>query len=248
MKSFDMHHDGVAGTAGAAESGRHKRRNSPKSAAAAEERVIVRNTAGQWLFPALLSGSTFLFFMYYHALRGKPFSLFTANKCAGITAVIVFSATLLIGPLDRLTGKFRRFLVYRRPLGLTAFVFLSAHAFASLFLLPEQFPLKYFREHLFSTVTGAASFILLAFAAAISNARSLRLLGYNRWKFLQSLSRPALALGLAHFVVLGKFANWLKWFRSPDYIYPPGTMLPFAAGVAALLVFVASLRRGRGAR
>jgi len=214
-----------------------------------KRKAVVDNSAKEWLYSFLLYAAIFMFFMYYHKLRGKPYSLFTANKCAGIAATLGVSLTLFLGPWSRLSGRYAALLAYRRPLGLTASAFVLVHAVLSLFFLADNFPLKYFSGHQFSVLCGTVSFLLLAIIAVISNSRSLKRLGYRKWKFVQSLSYLCLTLALLHFVVLGKFANWLKWFRSPDYIYPPGTMLPFFAGVLVLLLFLvdrAAFRRKSG--
>jgi len=205
--------------------------------------IVVKNTKKEWTVCIILYAIIFAFFMFYHDLRGRPYSLFTVNKCLGITSVLFISFSVVLGPMVRLFRMRNSILRYRRPLGVVSVCLVFLHVIFSLFFLPKNFPIDYFLKNWLSTLFCMVAFPLLILIAAISNNRSLKYFG-KRWKYIQKLSYLALALVLVHFTILGKINNWIKWLKNPDPIYPPGTMGPFLIGVLVLLLWLIDLLVG----
>ena len=84
---------------------------------------VVKNTGTQWILSGLVYLAVFAFFMWYHFVRGKPYSLFTASKCIAIAAVFSIGFSLALGPGSRLFEPVDRLLPYRRAPGLTGAAF-----------------------------------------------------------------------------------------------------------------------------
>jgi len=199
--------------------------------------IVVSNSKKEWIICLVIYAIIFAFFMFYHALRGRPYSLFTANKCLGITSLLLISISLALGPIMRFFNLKISILRYRRPLGIIAVLLVFLHVIFSIFFLPEKFPVEYFKKNWISTLFCSISFPLLILITAISNKKSLKYFG-KRWKFIQKLSYLALAFVLIHFTILGKIQNWINWIKKPEPIYPPGTMGPFIVGVIVLLFWL----------
>jgi DMSO/TMAO reductase YedYZ heme-binding membrane subunit len=200
-----------------------------------EHPITMYNKRWEWVFSLLLYAGIFLFMWKYHRWRDRPYSLFTANKALAIASSLLFSFSLALGPLCRLTGKLHRSLRLRRPLGVTASVFIVLHVFISLCVI-EKFDMEYYRQHWLSLVFCTVLLIGFLLLSATSYKWALRKLGPGRWKALHFTGYFFLAFVILHILAHGKFPNWIQWFRTFNQPVPPGTMVPsFFAAIAILL-------------
>lgn len=199
--------------------------------------VTLANSWFDWFVSLMLAASIWLFLMFFHDWRGKAFSVFTAGKCFGISAVVIISMTLFMGFLARRSSRFAPWLYLRRPFGMTGVYFVIAHIGLSLLVLQQNFPWQYYLDHPLSTVCAILATLLFLGVLASSFPAAFRKLGANNWKKLQTASYLALLLSLIHFASLDKFPNWINWFKTfkPSVWLPPGTMPPFLFGVLVLL-------------
>jgi methionine sulfoxide reductase heme-binding subunit len=112
-------------------------------------------------------------------------------------------ATLFISPL-RWAGL--NLLRFRRQLGLVAFAFVVLHFTAWLTIdmglrWSQIIPDLYKRWYI---LVGMSALLLLIPLAVISNNWSIRRLGAQNWNRLHKLAYPATALGMLHFLMVGK--------------------------------------------
>lgn len=198
--------------------------------------IVIANKWWEWIISFGIYAGVFLLMIEYHSWRAKPYSLFTTNKSLAIASALCICFALSLGPLYRLTGKFRKAIRLRRPLGLVAVLLVIVHVTISLLLLPQKFDLSYYAENWPSLASGAAALLGFLVLAAISFSRVLERLGLAKWKAIQSYGYVLLVLVLAHFVVLGTPANWLEWFITFNQPVPPGTLVPFVFGTAVILL------------
>lgn len=154
---------------------------------------------------------------------------------SGELAVALLVLALLPGPLAQafgLTGFLRGWLGIRRELGLAAFGYGLLHL---LFYALDAGMLAGILSDLAlpSMWTGWLALALLVAPAAISSDRATRALG-RRWKRVQRMVYPALALALAHWLLL----DW-------HWQLPAMAFLPL--GVAWLLRLRQTFPKGRTA-
>lgn len=200
-----------------------------------ESPIVMENKQWEWMFSFLVYAGAFLLMWEYHVARGRPYSLFTANKAVAIASSVLFSFCFALGPLYRLTGKFRRALRLRRPLGITAAVFIALHVVASL-LLVEKFDLIYYTEYWLSCVFGVTALAGFLLLWATSYKWALKRLGRGRWKGIHKMGYIFLALVTLHVITPGKLPNWILWFKTFSQPVPPGTVVPSViAGLTILL-------------
>jgi methionine sulfoxide reductase heme-binding subunit len=114
----------------------------------------------------------------------------------GIGAAIAFGY--------RFPALLRFLLTSRRFLGVTAFVFLVAHAF--LYLAMEGFEAQAFTQLATKTylILGASAWLILLLLALTSNDLSVRKLGAKRWKVLHRFNHLATALVTVHVLLIEK--------------------------------------------
>lgn len=151
----------------------------------------------------------------------------------GLWALRLLLATLALTPLRQLTGSVR-WLLYRRMLGLYAFVYLSLHL-AMYFAVDQGFDWRVLLEDIAKRrwiTLGVAAFVLLVPLAATSTGSAQRRLG-RRWQRLHYAIYPATLLGCWHYY----------WQVKRDVREP----LLYAA-VFALLMLVRAARRLRRRR
>ncbi|MHC4534689.1 MAG: ferric reductase-like transmembrane domain-containing protein [Planctomycetota bacterium] len=210
----------------------------------AKTRHVFSNKTLQWIITWLIYLAFFFFFIWYHDVRGKPFSLFTTEKCTAIASLYCLGLALLLGPLSRFSSTFNKLLPYRRTLGITAAFMTIPHALLVLFYLPFKFPEKYsekyflswFVAHWFTIVMGFLIFVLFIVIAKYSFPGGIQKLGKRKWMILQKLSYLVLVMIALHLLSMGKIPkNWINWLETRNYPLPPGS---FASMCMCFLVVV----------
>ena len=83
---------------------------------------MANERAVRWLKSIFISLLVFVFFSFYLYLRREVYNLGIANKAFGSAAAVVAGITLLIGPVSRRLPQLGKYLAYRRPLGILAFL------------------------------------------------------------------------------------------------------------------------------
>lgn len=192
----------------------------------------------------LIYVGVFLLMWEYHRWRGRPYSLFTANKAIAIASSLLVSFSLALGPLSRLTGKFRKVIRLRRTLGVTAVLFVVLHVIVSLFLV-EKFDLAYYSRYWLSVVFGAVTLIGFLLMLVTSYKWAVKRLGRNRWKHLHTAGHIFLAFIILHILSSGKFPNWILWLRTFNQPVPPGTVVPSFIVTLTILLKMAAHIVGR---
>lgn len=216
----------------------------------AKTRHVFSNTALQWIVTGLIYSTIFFFFIWYHDVRGKPFSLWTTEKCTAIASVYCIGLALLLGPLSRFISSFEKLLPYRRPLGLTAAFMSIPHFLLVIFYLNYKFPEKYSEEyffswfvaHWFTVVMGFLIFILLMVIVVYSGPSGIRKLGNRKWMILQKFSYLVMVMIVLHLLSMGKIPkNWITWLETRDKPLPPGSFATMCLCVPVLLLKVVDL-------
>jgi sulfoxide reductase heme-binding subunit YedZ len=164
-------------------------------------------------------------------------------------SLVMFAATLIIGPLNVLHGRPNPISTYlRRDIGIWAALLAVCHFVLGLqvhlrgrmwlyFVYPsDEAHIQPIRHDLFglANYTGLAAMLVLALLLALSNNASLRKLGGRRWKELQRWNYGAFVLTVVH--------------GGAYEVLEQRELLFVAAGSAAVLAVVtlqvAGLRRG----
>ena len=226
----------------------------------AKTRHVFTNTGIQWVTTAGIYLLFFFFFIWYHDVRGKPFSLFTAEKCTAIASVSCLGLALALGPLSRFWPYIDKLLPYRRTLGITAAFMTIPHVILVFSYLPWKFPkefspdypLSWFVAHWFTVLMGLLCFILFLWIAVYSYPMGIRRLGRWKWMILQKFTYLVIILLALHLLSTGKIPkNWIAWLETRDYPLPPGSfptmvavVLPIVLKVVDLIVHGDSLSRG----
>ncbi len=211
-------------------------------------RHVLANSRAQWATATFLGLVLFLLFLWYHDVRGKPPSLFTANKCLAIAGVFLIGFSLALGPLARISARIERVLAHRRSMGLIGGWLVAAHVIVTVVPLYQTFPLAWYRENWGTPLFAIPSFILIVTVMLISWPWAFRFLGQERWLRWQRLVWPAFLLNLAHLFSMGKIPGWIKWVQVRDAILPPGALTTSVFCIVVLLLGLADRWRGSGAK
>jgi len=196
---------------------------------------------------ALAMTSGFILVTHYTTPEGESFHpVQLVLRALAVTAFILLTVTLSIGPLARLSDRFKPLLYNRRHLGVTVFIFALLHAALvvmwyhgfsdtnQLVSLIATNP-NYDRIYGFPFESlGLAALFILFLMAATSHDFWNDLLSAPVWKFIHMLVYPAYALIVAH-IVLGALQDqkgiWLPALVSGAALWlvaPCICSLPFA--------------------
>jgi DMSO/TMAO reductase YedYZ heme-binding membrane subunit len=216
----------------------------------AKTRHVFSNNTLQWIITWIIYVAIFAFFIWYHDVRGKPFSLWTTEKCTAIASVYCLGLALSLGPLSRFFSNFDRLLPYRRTLGLTAGFMAIPHFLLVIFYLPFKFPEKYsekyflswFVAHWFTFVMGILTFTLLMVIVRYSFPSGIRKLGKRKWMILQKFSNLLIIMVVLHLLSMGKIPkNWIIWLETRNWPLPPGSFASMSLCVTVILLKVVDL-------
>ena len=123
----------------------------------------------------------------------------------GSLAIGTLLLTLAVTPIRVLTG-WKKAILYRRPLGLMAFVYAMAHV--SIFAVhDQQWDLLAIKDELLQRrylQIGLASLLLMLPLALTSTPAMIDRLGLSRWKKLHRLIYPASILAVIHYAMQTK--------------------------------------------
>jgi len=216
----------------------------------AKTRHVFSNKNLHWIITWLIYLAIFFFFIWYHDVRGKPFSLFTTEKCTAIASLYCLGLALLLGPLSRFHSSFDKLLPYRRTLGLTAAFMTIPHILLVIFYLPYKFPEKYSSEyflswfvaHWFTIVMGFLIFSLFIVLAGYSFPNGIRKLGKRKWMILHKFSYLVIFMIALHLLSMGKIPkNWINWLETLNYPLPPGSFASMSLCVLVLMFKIVDL-------
>ena len=224
-----------------------KRRKNMK---AAKTRHVFSNKTSHWIITGFIYLAFFAFFIWYHDVRGKPFTLWITEKCTAIASVYCLGLALSLGRMSRFFSSFDRLLPYRRTLGLTAALMTIPHFLLVIFYLPFKFPQKYSEEyflswfvaHWFTIVMGILTFALFMVIVRYSFPSGIRKLGKHKWMILYKFSYLLMVMVVLHLLSMGKIPkNWIAWLETRDWPLPPGSFATMCLCIPVLLLKVVDL-------
>ena len=99
--------------------------------------IVIKNSKKEWIISLLIFSVLVFFYLFYHDIRGKAYSLWTANKSMALSASIFISISILFGPLYRKWRNKHWLVKYRRTFGVIGGASLLFHVPVSLFFLPS---------------------------------------------------------------------------------------------------------------
>ncbi|MHC4496036.1 MAG: ferric reductase-like transmembrane domain-containing protein, partial [Planctomycetota bacterium] len=224
---------------------------------AAKTRHVFSNNTAQWVITGFVYLVFFAFFIWYHDVRGKPFTLFTTEKCTAIASAYCLALALALGPLSRFFSSFDKLLPYRRTLGLAAAFMTIPHVILVFVYLPMRDPDKYsadyfmswYVDYWFTIVMGFLTFVLFMVIVIYSYPSGIRKLGKRKWMILQKLAYLVMIFIVLHLLSMGKIPkNWIAWLETRNWPVPPGSfptmmgcLIPLVLKVADLIVHGDSL-------
>ena len=198
-----------------------------------------------WTIALIIGAILFFAILYYHYLRRgiiNPFLpneisfLFLANKAFAIGSMFLIGISFILGPLAKFFAYFRDKVEYRKEIGLMGFLFALVHIVISYFFLSDKFQSTWFIENRTSIIFGVLSLIILVIVSLVSNNYSIKKLGYKKWIFIQRLAYLAFIFAAFHIIFLGKIPGWIRWAKTLDPIYPPGTLITMGFVIIVLLI------------
>jgi sulfoxide reductase heme-binding subunit YedZ len=139
------------------------------------------------------------------------------SAATAYTALLLLAATLLIGPMKVALHRPTPLSIdLRRDLGIWAAIFATVHTLLAIDTpmrldIGRVFALNPDRLGIDSPATandvGLAATLLVLLLAALSNDRSIRLMGGSRWKSLQRLSYLLFALAIVHTILYDRLVQ-----------------------------------------
>ncbi|KKQ67523.1 MAG: hypothetical protein A3F95_01525 [Candidatus Nealsonbacteria bacterium RIFCSPLOWO2_12_FULL_39_31] len=194
--------------------------------------MINKEQIRQYFRAFLLALVILAVFSLYLFLRRGYFNLLILNKSIASTSLVLLGAILLIGPFSRFYNRFDKWLIYRREIGIAAFLLALAHSIIS-----------YSGRTSPALLWGMISLAILALLFFTSHKFVESRMSRRFWVEFQSWGiRLGALFAFWHLTIL-KYSSWLKWIsleRDQKLVLPD---LPPASLIGALFIgFVAITR------
>jgi len=196
----------------------------------------------QYFLATIFGFVLFILLSGYLFLRRGYFDLYIINKVLAGASLIILAAVILIGPLSRLYDRFDSWIIYRKELGIVAFLLALAHGVISFFFLSDRFSVAYFMNNLLTFIFGLISLFILAYLFILSFEKVIENLDRKKWWLVQSWGvRIAGTLAFLH-IFLMKYPGWLKWYTqggAPELArpyLPPASIIAFSFAFFVVLV------------
>ncbi len=132
-------------------------------------------------------------------------SLKEINKVAALAAIGVIAIAFLLGPLSRMLPKqFAHWLTHRKFIGLAGFALAAYHSVYSAlaFYSADISKMIFANPKAAAVVSGLVALLIFVVMAVTSNKRSVEMMGYKKWKAVQTFGYVGLALAVLHFIML----------------------------------------------
>lgn len=184
----------------------------------------------------------FILLSGYLFLRRGHFDLYIINQALAGVSLIILADVILIGPLSRLYDRFDSLIIYRKELGIIAFLLALSHGVISFFFLSDRFSITYFMNHLLTFIFGFISLYIFAYLFILSFEKIINNLDRKKWWLVQNWGvRIAGILAFLH-VFLLKYPGWVNWYikggsseLARPYL-PPASIISFAFTFFVILV------------
>ena len=127
------------------------------------------------------------------------------NKVSALSGLGLLSTAMAIGPLVLFfPGIFKRYLWWRKLLGLTGVAFIILHSIYGIAVKYQLSARNMFfeNEKLLGVIAALFSLAIFVAMASTSNSASIKALGFKRLKILHRFGYAALALGVLHFIIM----------------------------------------------
>ena len=196
----------------------------------------------QYLVAAVYGFISFILLSGYLFLRRGSFDLNIINQASADASLIILAVVLLIGPLSRLYDRFDSLIIYRKELGIIAFLLALAHGVISFFFLSDRFSSTYFMNHLLTFIFGLISLFIFAYLFILSFEKIINNLDRRKWWLVQNWGvRIAGILAFLHIFLL-KYSSWISWYSKGGsstlvrpYL-PPASIIAFSFTFFVILV------------
>jgi len=132
-------------------------------------------------------------------------SLREINKVLALASIGLIAISLIIGPLSRMFPRhFAHLVPHRKFIGLTGFAFALFHSVYSALVIYGADINKMIFENpkMFGLISGLIALAIFLVMAITSNAQSVKKMGYDKWKAVQTFGYVGLALAALHFALL----------------------------------------------
>ncbi len=132
-------------------------------------------------------------------------SLSEINKVLALASIGLIAISFIVGPLSRMfPAQFTQWLTHRKFIGLSGFALALFHAIYSILAIYalDLNKMIFANPKVFGFLSAVIAFAIFLVMAVTSNAKSVKKMGYDKWKMVQTIGYVGLALAVLHFVIL----------------------------------------------
>lgn len=197
--------------------------------------MSIKTLSGRYFTAFIVTATLTALTSGYLFLQFGAFDIFMFNRAIAEGSLLALAGVLLIGPITRAFDIFDRWLLYRKEMGIMAFVFGLAHAALSAFGLPGRSWSGFLERNPNAFWTGLIALAIFAVLFIFSFELIIKLIPRSLWWSLQNWGvRLAGLLVVAHLYFLRQ-AAWIRWYNQGGTMEMMRPFLPPITVVASIL-------------
>lgn len=191
---------------------------------------LSESSSAQYLVALFMAGLVYSSVVWYTKLSTPEVAAAVVNRGASMGTLVLLGFVLLLGPMTRMFGGgWRTLFMFRKELGVVAFVTGLVHVYLSMFVFARFGPFGFYVGRPWSAYPGLAALLIMAVLCFFSFHKTQASLAPTLWWKLQYLGARTAFLGIVMHVVVLRYSSWITWisgaFGGGKIAYPPAALL-----------------------
>lgn len=197
---------------------------------------LSESSDAQYIIAVVVAGMVYYSVIWYTKVASPELAAVAINRGMSMGTLVLLGIVLLLGPMTRMFGgAWRTLFIFRKELGVVAFVTGITHVYLSMFVFARSSPFGFYIGMPWSAYPGLVAMIIMAVLCFFSFHKTQSLLPPAVWWKMQYMGARTAFFGIMMHVVVLRYDSWLMWMQGEPAL-PPAALLGtvFAAFVLVI--------------
>lgn len=205
---------------------------------------LSESSSAQYIIAVVIAGLVYYTVAWYTTLV-DPTETALINRGMSMGTLVLLGLVLLLGPMSRMFGGvWKTLFMFRKELGVVAFVMGLAHVYLAMFVFARRGPFGFYTGRPWSAYPGLAGLVIMAVLTFFSFAKTQKLLSPRVWWKLQYLGARTAFIGIVVHVIVLRYSGWMSWIQGEPAL-PPAALLGAVFALYVLAVRIIDFSKSR---
>lgn len=191
---------------------------------------LSESSDAQYIIAVVVAGIVYYSVIWYTKVASPELAAVAINRGMSMGTLVLLGMVLLLGPMTRIFGgAWRTLFMFRKELGVVAFVTALAHVYLSMFVFARHGPFGFYTGVPWSAYPGLVAITIMAILCFFSFHKTQSLLPPALWWKMQYMGARTAFFGIMMHVVVLRYDAWFAWvqgsFGGGNPALPPVALL-----------------------